>query len=124
MSGGSDGGVAVIAVACAVLCGAAAGALWPGGSPRSAQRLARILPVLARPSERERPVRHASPKAGGGPLGLIGGVVVAIGCVSVLARMEPKAQRRRRARLVADLPLAVDLLAACLRGGVSWVAAV
>ncbi|WP_235959423.1 type II secretion system F family protein [Actinomadura macrotermitis] len=32
--------------------------------------------------------------------------------------------RRRRARLVADLPVGVDLLAACLRGGTPWSEAV
>ncbi|MFD0900232.1 type II secretion system F family protein [Actinomadura sediminis] len=31
---------------------------------------------------------------------------------------------RRRARLIADLPVAVDLLAACLRGGTPWQDAV
>lgn len=34
-----------------------------------------------------------------------------------LARMEPAATRQRRAKIAADLPLAVDLLAACLRAG-------
>lgn len=34
-----------------------------------------------------------------------------------LSRLEPAAARRRSARIVADLPLAVDLLAACLRAG-------
>ncbi|WP_245666250.1 type II secretion system F family protein [Actinomadura latina] len=29
-------------------------------------------------------------------------------------------RRRRRGRLIADLPVAVDLLAACLRGGAPW----
>lgn len=33
-------------------------------------------------------------------------------------------QRRRKARLIADLPIAVDLLAACLRGGTPWGEAV
>lgn len=34
-----------------------------------------------------------------------------------LRRLEPAAVRRRSARITADLPLAVDLLAACLRAG-------
>ena len=38
----------------------------------------------------------------------------------VLARMEPAERRRRTARLLADLPVALDLLAACLSGGVPW----
>lgn len=35
----------------------------------------------------------------------------------LLSRLEPAAVRRRRERITADLPLAVDLLAACLRAG-------
>jgi Flp pilus assembly protein TadB len=34
-----------------------------------------------------------------------------------LARLEPAATRQRKAQITADLPLAVDLLAACLRAG-------
>ena len=34
-----------------------------------------------------------------------------------LARLEPAATRQRAARIARDLPLAVDLLAACLRAG-------
>jgi pilus assembly protein TadC len=56
----------------------------------------------------------------GGWLGLIVGVMGAIGCWKGLGRLEPRAVRQRRARLVADLPTAVDLLAACLAGGGSW----
>ncbi|GAB3813923.1 type II secretion system F family protein [Kribbella italica] len=36
---------------------------------------------------------------------------------TILSRLEPAATRKRNARLAADLPLAVDLLAACLRAG-------
>ncbi|ADB29678.1 type II secretion system protein [Kribbella flavida DSM 17836] len=36
---------------------------------------------------------------------------------AVLGRLEPAAVRKRNARISADLPLAVDLLAACLRAG-------
>src|SRR5262245_36783880 len=46
----------------------------------------------------------------------VAGVVFA-GVPVALARMEPATVRRRRERIVADLPLAVDLLAACLRAG-------
>jgi Flp pilus assembly protein TadB len=56
----------------------------------------------------------------GGAAGLLAGAVVAIACVRLLATLEPRGVRERRARLVADLPVAVDLLAACLRGGSSW----
>ncbi|MFC5749170.1 type II secretion system F family protein [Actinomadura rugatobispora] len=39
-------------------------------------------------------------------------------------RAERMEHRKRHARLVADLPIAVDLLAACLRGGTPWSEAV
>ncbi|WP_084550353.1 type II secretion system F family protein [Actinomadura rifamycini] len=39
-------------------------------------------------------------------------------------RLDGADRARRRARLVADLPVAVDLLAACLRGGTPWQDAV
>jgi hypothetical protein len=41
----------------------------------------------------------------------------------LLARLEPAQSRRRRERLRADLPLLLDLLAACLCGGASPTAA-
>jgi Flp pilus assembly protein TadB len=56
----------------------------------------------------------------GGPVGWVGGILLAIGCRWFLARMEPRAVRARRARIVAELPIVVDLLAACLRGGGAW----
>lgn len=56
----------------------------------------------------------------GGVWGLVVGAVAAFACARVLSRLEPREIRRRRARLIADLPLAVDLLAACLRGGGAW----
>jgi pilus assembly protein TadC len=37
-----------------------------------------------------------------------------------LARLEPREIRLRRARITAELPMAIDLLAACLRGGNAW----
>ncbi|MFL6056856.1 MAG: type II secretion system F family protein, partial [Actinoallomurus sp.] len=56
----------------------------------------------------------------GGPVGWVAGVLVAVGLMRLLARLEPRAVRARRARVVAELPIAVDLLAACLRGGGAW----
>jgi Flp pilus assembly protein TadB len=56
----------------------------------------------------------------GGPVGWVSGVLLAVGSWWFLARLEPRAARVRRARLVAELPIAVDLLAACLRGGGAW----
>ncbi|REE97087.1 type II secretion system (T2SS) protein F [Thermomonospora umbrina] len=60
----------------------------------------------------------------GGVLGLVLGAAAALGTAIALRRMEPREERQRRLRLSADLPVAVDLLAACLRGGASWAAAV
>lgn len=53
----------------------------------------------------------------GVPWGIAPAVAALGGVPLVLARIEPAQVRRRRARVVADLPLAVDLLAACLRAG-------
>jgi Flp pilus assembly protein TadB len=54
-------------------------------------------------------------------LGVPWGLPFAIGGLAVvpvlLSRLESAEVRRRRDRIVADLPLAVDLLAACLRAG-------
>jgi Flp pilus assembly protein TadB len=60
----------------------------------------------------------------GGPAGLVAGGLAAVACERVLARLEPAEVRRRRVRLAADLPIAVELLGACLRGGTSWAEAV
>ncbi|WBQ04912.1 type II secretion system F family protein [Kribbella sp. CA-293567] len=49
--------------------------------------------------------------------GLLPAALVFLATPAVLSRLEPAATRRRTAQLVADLPLAVDLLAACLRAG-------
>jgi Flp pilus assembly protein TadB len=56
----------------------------------------------------------------GVPVGLVGGGV----CWWVTGRMEPPAVRRRRERLVAAVPHAVDLMAACLSVGLSPASAV
>lgn len=60
----------------------------------------------------------------GAPAGPPIGAALAVGCARALSRMEPPERRRRRVRLVADLPVAVDLLAACLACGTSWGEAV
>lgn len=51
------------------------------------------------------------------PAGVIPAVVAFVATPIALIRLEPAAARRRTAQLTADLPLAVDLLAACLRAG-------
>lgn len=56
----------------------------------------------------------------GGPAGALTGMVAAVAVWYSFGRSENAERRRRRARLVADLPVAVDLLAACLRGGAPW----
>ncbi|WP_235018026.1 type II secretion system F family protein [Thermomonospora echinospora] len=55
---------------------------------------------------------------------MAGGTATTVGTAVVLSRLESREQRERRIRMVADLPVTVDLLAACLRGGVSWGEAV
>lgn len=53
----------------------------------------------------------------GGSIGLPLGALAAVVAWSVVGRLESPAQRRRRERLEAGLPHAVDLLAACLAAG-------
>lgn len=50
-------------------------------------------------------------------LGLVVGLAVALLGPRLLARLEPSAVRRERDQLLDDLPLLLDLLAACLAGG-------
>jgi Flp pilus assembly protein TadB len=71
---------------------------------------------------RLRPVLVAGAGAGtwavlGGVAGLVGGCVAAAAVWRALGRTEDPAVVRRRERLVADLPLGVDLLATCLDAG-------
>ena len=51
----------------------------------------------------------------GGVAGAFAGVVLGLLLRRFLAGLEPRAARVRRERVVADLPLAVDLLVVCLR---------
>lgn len=60
----------------------------------------------------------------GGLAGGVIGVLVAAAVWFSFSRLGGGERRRRRARLIADLPVAVDLLAACLRGGAPWHEAV
>jgi Flp pilus assembly protein TadB len=60
----------------------------------------------------------------GGTAGLLLGGGTGVGTWLVLGRMEHPSVRRRRERLEADLPHAVDLMAACLAGGQAPGAAV
>ena len=119
----------------AVLCSGATGFLAvPDNAART--RLTRLLPVTvpaaARAGRQEARRRWAVGGLAGLACGLlIGGaagwtaaVLTTVVCVRVLSRLEPRAARQRRARIIAELPMAVDLLSACLRGGGAWHASV
>ncbi|WP_211258709.1 type II secretion system F family protein [Spirillospora albida] len=60
----------------------------------------------------------------GGVVGLVLGALIGAAVWYSFGRSERAERKRRRARLIADLPVAVDLLAACLRGGTPWHEAV
>jgi pilus assembly protein TadC len=60
----------------------------------------------------------------GGPVGVAVAVMAAGLCWWLTGRMEPASVRRRRELLVASVPHAVDLMAACLSVGLSPAAAV
>jgi len=51
------------------------------------------------------------------PVGLALGAVVAVLGPRILGRLEPRSVRDERERLLADLPLLLDLLSSCLAGG-------
>ena len=53
----------------------------------------------------------------GGLVGAVLGLAVAVGGPRLLTRLESATVRQERARAVQDLPLALDLLSACLLGG-------
>lgn len=96
-------------------------------------RLARLSPPPGRGAERRRvPLHFGLPVARrltsgatgmsvalvvGSVPGLLAGVLVAVGLGWALGRLEPASARRRRELLAADLPVATDLLAACLVAG-------
>jgi Flp pilus assembly protein TadB len=125
----------------AALCMAACGFLLPRPPLPAARRLS-SLAQTSRPrpanegaaratSNDQRTRRVAAALAGivcaitfGGPVGLVAGILVALIVDRSFGRSERSERRRRTARMVADLPVAVDLLAACLRGGTPWGEAV
>jgi Flp pilus assembly protein TadB len=121
---------ALICLAAALCCGAATYLAVPPCTPR--RRLTRLLPPPEPdpPAPKSEDARRQWAVAGlagvvsalfvGGPVGWAAGLLVTVGCVRVLSRLEPRAARLRRARIVAELPMAIDLLAACLRGGGAW----
>ncbi len=60
----------------------------------------------------------------GGAFGIIGGILGALALWWVASRIEDPEVVRRRNRLEADLPIAVDLLASCLAAGASVQSAI
>ncbi len=58
------------------------------------------------------------------PVGPLLGLAVALAGPGWLRRLEPRTVRERREQLARDLPLALELLAACLAGGADSVRAV
>jgi Flp pilus assembly protein TadB len=114
-----------------ILCCATATFLaMPDDGPR--RRLGRLLPPPTSPTALDGSRRPWSRWATGGlagivcawlvggPPGWVVGALVTALCVRIISRLEPRAVRLRRARIVADLPMAIDLLSACLRGGGAW----
>lgn len=104
--------------------------LWAGRSHAMRSRLGRLFRLETPPAgknPKDQSVRGRVPASLGAgtaaalivglPWGILPGVVVALVLTVVLGRIEPAAVRRRRERLSADLPIAVDLLGACLRAG-------
>ena len=121
----------------ALLTGAAVAA----ASPRAAtSRLRQVLPAPAPPGPRTGPSPLAASgrqsalacaAAGvavalllGGPPGVALGLALAVGGPRLLARLESAAVRDERTAAARDLPLALDLLSACLTGGAALPVAV
>lgn len=112
-------------VASAVLVGLAAAVLLH--RPRACSRLADAMPRQPSQSARPRPDRGpqlAFAVAGlalalvvAAPAGVLFGLAVGVGGPRVLQRLEPRQARQEAAQLARELPLALDLLAACLSGG-------
>ncbi len=119
----------------ALLAALAAGLLL-ASPPRSARLdrvVARALPVPAAsaPGGSSRSPLLACGVAGlavallvGGVLGVLLGAAVLLGGPRLLATLESAGDRASREQLARDLPLALDLLAACLAGGAPLPAAV
>lgn len=115
--------------AMAVLLAAVAAGLVAAGPTGGARRLARLRPAVSRP-----PVAFSATAACaiaaiaavvvvGPPAGVAVGIVIGVGGPMLLGRLEPAAVRHQRQQLVRELPLLLDLLAACLAGGAALEAA-
>jgi pilus assembly protein TadC len=126
---------ALVAASCA---GAAVGT-WPRARPQ--RRLERVSPGGASGGRRRSRRSRWSPRLGstdvtrlrahaagsvaalsvgllvGGVAGVVASLIVLVGIPVVVGRLEPASVRQDKARIAADLPLALDLLAACLGAG-------
>jgi Flp pilus assembly protein TadB len=110
-----------------VLAGVAATAAWLAVPARSRRPWAEAPAPAPAPRSQGEPARRRwlwTVLAGGGcwafvsgAPGLVAGVVVGVVVWVVLGRAETPAQRERRARVRAELPHVVGLLAAAVRGG-------
>lgn len=117
----------------AVLAAAATGALVVPGRVAVCNVADRGTVVLVEEAVRERaaPLRGVATVAValgvlfflGTPVGAPVAVAAAAVCWWATGRMEPPGTRRRRERLAASVPHAVDLMAACLAAGLSPAAA-
>ena len=116
----------------AVLLGLAAALLVH--RPGTHARLARAMPHRPPQPARARPDRGpqlACALAGlavallvAAPAGRVLGLAVGVGGPRVLRRLEPRLARQDAAQLARELPLALDLLAACLSGGAALATSV
>ncbi len=131
--------LAAVVLPAALAALAAAVALQPRSAAR---RLAQVVPPgVVRPRRRSRQGAVSTAGASGatlacalagtalalllgGPVGVGLGLLLAAGGPAVLGRLEPASTREEREALAADLPLALDLLAACLTGGAALPEAV
>jgi len=115
----------------ALVAAAATGALLPSGAAAPVVAPA-TQPAVAQEPE-DPPLLRWAGTAGvglgvlffvGGTVGLGAAAVAAAACWWLTGRLEPPSVRRRRERLAAAVPHAVDLMAACLSAGLSPAAAV
>ncbi|MDQ6649252.1 MAG: type II secretion system F family protein [Actinomycetota bacterium] len=111
---------------------AAAAVIVAGSAPAAGHRLRAVLSGSAPTTPRRRQptispagARRLASGAGalgvavvlGGWKGVLLGGAAGLGVERALRAMEPAAVRRRRVRILLDLPPALDLVAACLAGG-------
>ncbi len=130
----TDSAASLLASALAAACAGVTILVWPSRE-RPTDRLDRLLgrPRSWSPGLAVQPRPRRAPRLAPGPVsglaalagwllvGGAGGIVLAAVVVAFLprwlGRLEPAAARAERHRILADLPLAVDLLATCVSAG-------